>query len=57
MPSFEIDYSLEVPEYGTITVNADTIDDAESVALLQISSQQEVDIDRIYIETVKEKKN
>lgn len=57
MPNFEVEYSYDVPEYGTTTVNADTIDDAEYIALKQISESLEVDVGNVYIETIKEKKN
>ena len=57
MPTFEVEYSFEVPEYGTMTVNADTIDDAEYVALKQLSETLETDISNIFIETIKEKIN
>jgi hypothetical protein len=57
MPTFEVDYSYESPEYGTVIVEADNIDDAEYVAVNKLSDDLSIDITDIYIETVKEKKN
>lgn len=57
MKDFDVDYSFERPEYGTLTVKADNIDDAEFVALKLISETEGVDIDDVFIETLKEKHN
>lgn len=57
MKDFDVDYSYERPDYGTITVKADNIDDAEYVALKLVSQTENVDIDNIFIETIKEKTN
>ncbi len=57
MPTFEVDYSYESPEYGTIEVQAENIDEAEYVAVNKLSDDLSIDITEIYIETVKEKKN
>jgi len=57
MKDFEVDYSFESPEYGTMTVKADNIDDAEFVALKLISESEGVDVADVFIETIKEKKD
>lgn len=57
MPEFVVEYSYDVPEYGSTVVTADNINDAESVALDQLSDSLETDITAICIESIKPKKD
>ena len=62
MPMFEVEYEYPIIEEGTITVEADNVDDAETQAIAKVLDQlsyelpQEVNELDLFINTIKEVK-
>lgn len=54
MPNFEVEYSWDEPQYGVTTVIAKDLDEAEQVALDQLSDTLEPEITELTIESIKE---
>lgn len=54
MPTFEVDYTYYIPQYGVTTVVATDVDNAEDVALEQLSESLDPEIQELEIDAIKE---
>ena len=56
MPMYEIDFRYKLPEWGTVSLDASDVDEAEDMALDQIETMY-ADIEDVEIESIRELKN
>lgn len=54
MPLYEVEYSYPITEYGITQVTASTMEDAENVALEQLSDSLGPEIIELDIESIRE---
>lgn len=53
MPNYLIDFNYSMPEYGTVTISADTYEEAEEAALEYVRETYD-EAKNIEIESIKE---
>lgn len=57
MPMYDVEYAELVPEYNIVRVEAESLDDAEFVAMRDLLASDQDQERQFFIEMVKEVKN